>query len=59
MNDPFRGILMWSLGVLFVYLKLNQSIDWSWWLVTAPFWAGPMLTLIVFLALLVFIRSFK
>ena len=29
------------LGVLFVGLKLTGHIDWSWWLVTLPFW-GPL-----------------
>lgn len=29
------------LGVLFVGLKLTGFIDWSWWWVTAPFWAVP------------------
>lgn len=28
------------LGVVFVTLKLCGVIDWSWWLVTLPFWAG-------------------
>ncbi len=28
------------LGVAFVVLKLCKVIDWSWWLVTLPFWAG-------------------
>jgi hypothetical protein len=28
------------LGVLFVGLKLCHVIDWSWWLVTIPFWGG-------------------
>ena len=28
------------LGVLFVGLKLGGVIDWSWWWVTCPFWAG-------------------
>jgi len=28
------------LGVAFVVLKLCGVIDWSWWWVTAPFWAG-------------------
>jgi hypothetical protein len=26
------------LGVLFVGLKLTGHINWSWWLVTLPFW---------------------
>lgn len=28
------------LGVVFVTLKLCGVIDWSWWLVTLPFWGG-------------------
>lgn len=28
------------LGVVFVVLKLCGVINWSWWWVTAPFWAG-------------------
>ena len=30
---------MGLLGVVFVTLKLLGLIDWSWWLVTFPFWA--------------------
>lgn len=32
---PIMGIL----GVVFVTLKLCNVIAWSWWWVTAPFWA--------------------
>lgn len=36
------------LGVLFVGLKLTGYIDWSWWLVTMPFWIGiPIVLLLV------------
>ena len=28
------------LGVCFVVMKILGLIDWSWWLVTAPFWGG-------------------
>ena len=28
------------LGVAFVVLKLTGYINWSWWLVTLPFWGG-------------------
>ena len=31
------------LGILFVALKLTSVIDWSWWLVTGPFWVGSLL----------------
>jgi hypothetical protein len=34
------------LGVVFVTLKLMGYIEWSWWLVTLPFWGG----IVVFLA---------
>lgn len=33
---PLLGIL----GLIFVTLKLTGTITWSWWWVTAPFWAG-------------------
>lgn len=34
------------IGVLFVALKLTHVIDWSWWLVLAPFWV-PLALLVV------------
>lgn len=37
------------LGCIFVTLKLCDVIDWSWWLVTLPFWGGVVLGLIIFL----------
>ena len=36
------------LGVLFVGLKLTGFINWSWWLVTAPFWGGLAVVLVAF-----------
>ena len=42
------------LGVLFVGLKLGGVIDWSWWLVTLPFWGGLAFVLgMVVVALLI------
>ena len=38
------------LGVVFVTLKLLGKITWSWWWVTAPFWGG-LAILIVILAI--------
>ena len=40
------------LGVLFVALKLTGFIDWSWWWVTAPFWGGFAIALMVVLAVI-------
>lgn len=35
------------LGVAFIVLKLTGVINWSWWWVTAPFWGGFALFLVV------------
>lgn len=35
------------LGVVFVVLKLMDVIDWSWWWVTAPFWGGLAVFIVV------------
>jgi len=35
------------LGVVFVTLKLCKVIDWSWWLVLAPFWGQVALLLLI------------
>lgn len=35
------------LGVLFVGLKLCHVIDWNWWWVTLPFWAGPAIVVAI------------
>ena len=48
------------LGVVFVTLKLCQVIDWSWWWVTAPFWApAALLTAAVAVGVLVTIRRVR
>jgi len=38
------------LGVAFVILKLCNVIDWSWLLVTLPFWGIPSIILLVMIA---------
>lgn len=44
------------LGVAFVVLKLTGFIDWSWWYVTMPFWAGlAIAALILVMAVITFI----
>lgn len=42
------------LGVLLIVLKLTDVIDWSWYLVTLPFWGGLalVLSIIIFSAAL-------
>ncbi len=34
------------LFVVFLVLKLTGNIDWSWWWVTAPLWAGAALVIL-------------
>jgi hypothetical protein len=51
-NSSSGGIgVIGLLGVLFVGLKLAGIINWSWWLVTLPFWGGLALVVVLFLIL--------
>ncbi len=40
------------LGMLFIILKLCGVIDWSWIWVTAPFWAGAEIAIVMPLGML-------
>ncbi|QGH60767.1 hypothetical protein [Serratia proteamaculans] len=37
-----------ALGLIFITLKLMGYINWSWWWVTAPFWAIPAVLIVLF-----------
>lgn len=51
-NNTSGGISALSLlGVVFVTLKLCGVIEWSWWWVTAPFWA-PVAIVIVWIVVI-------
>jgi hypothetical protein len=39
------------LFVVFLILKLTNTITWSWWWVTLPVWIGPALGISVLLLL--------
>jgi uncharacterized protein (DUF983 family) len=41
------GSSMAALGVIFIVLKLTGTVDWSWWMVTLPFWFGLALVLVL------------
>lgn len=43
------SLILGMLGVMFVGLKLTGYIDWSWWLVTLPFWGGAVVALVIIL----------
>lgn len=42
------------LGVLFVGLKLTGYINWSWWWVTAPFWGGLVLFILILIGVAIY-----
>lgn len=42
------------LFIVFLVLKLTETIDWSWWWVTAPLWI-PVAIVVVFLIISGFI----
>jgi len=47
-NSSGGGVsILGLLSIAFVALKLCGVIGWSWWWVTAPFWGGAALFLIV------------
>lgn len=40
-----------KLFLLALILKLTKTVDWSWWVISAPLWA-PFLLIIIFAILL-------
>lgn len=41
------------LGVCFVVMKILGLIDWSWWLVTLPFWGGAVAAVVAYFVIAV------
>lgn len=37
------------LTLLFIYLKLTEHIDWSWWWVLAPLWVPVAIGMFLFM----------
>jgi membrane protein YdbS with pleckstrin-like domain len=56
------GIASWPLAsiltIIFVVLKLTDTIDWSWWWVLSPLWISAAFSiailLLVFLGLVIY-----
>ena len=58
-NNNSGGIgVIGLLGVAFVVLKLCGVINWSWWIVTLPFWGGLVLLLIIIVVLILIAKYF-
>lgn len=39
------GLPMFTLFVVFLVLKMTNTVDWSWWWVTCPLWIGPAIVI--------------
>jgi len=52
-NNDSSNTILGLLGIAFIILKLTGVINWSWWLVTLPFWAG--LAIMIFICLSIFV----
>lgn len=50
------------LFIVFLILKLTNTIDWSWWWVTSPLWISAGLVIVILLIILliaIFASSIK
>ena len=43
------------LGIVLVVLKLMGYITWSWWWVTAPFWAPFAIVMVAILVVIIYV----
>ena len=41
------------LFLVFLVLKLTNTIDWSWWWVTSPLWIGVVIWVILSIILII------
>lgn len=41
------------LFLIFLVLKLTNTIDWSWWWVTSPLWIGVVIWVILSIILII------
>lgn len=47
------------LFIVFLILKLTDTIDWSWWWVTSPLWIPLSLMVVITLIVMTVINRFK
>jgi hypothetical protein len=53
-TEPVTGLDL--LAVMFIGLKLTDSIDWAWWWVLAPVWIPLALAAVIISALTIYNR---
>jgi len=54
-NVGCGGVLSTGTFLIFLYLKLTDVIDWSWWCVTAPLWIPTTLAFIFIAVIGIFV----
>lgn len=42
-------IIISLIGIIFVILKLTDTINWPWWLVVSPFWSLAIIATVTLL----------
>ena len=47
------------LTIVFIVLKLTDTIDWSWWWVLSPIWISAIVLIAIFAAILIFVAATK
>lgn len=46
-NNPGGIGFLGLLAIVFIVLKLTETIDWSWWWVLSPIWIPAALVIVV------------
>lgn len=52
-----QNLIFGALGIVFVILKLlgiTAVANWSWWWVTAPFWGGSALAMLILVCMVTY-----
>lgn len=51
----WRYYTRWMLAILLASLKLTKTLNISWWLVTAPIWLMPVISIITMSGMLLIV----
>lgn len=51
----WRYYTRWALAILLASLKLTKTLNISWWLVTAPIWIMPVISIITMSGMLLIV----
>ena len=45
--------IAWILTIVFIVLKLTETIDWSWWWVFSPLWISALFAIFMLFVLFI------